>query len=168
MPDYAGVLALRAGRVALVREQYEDWANEQWSIPSGAVEPGESPAEAAVRELREETGLHVAVDQLTLIAEVTVLSSDGAFRSTAWNYTADVPHGDFAIDDPDASVQEVRWFTPVEAIPLLTAIPYPPLSRPPAAWLQTPIPARWTFTYTPDPAVSFLDRRYEVATSPLL
>lgn len=168
MADYAGVLAFRAGRVALVRERYEDWENEQWSIPSGAVELGESPADAAVRELREETGLHVRVDQLSLVAEVLVVSRDGASRSTAWNYWADVPDGDFAIDDPDASIQEARWFTPAQAIPLLTAIPYPPLSQPPTAWLRDPSPTRWTFTYDPDPTIALLDRTYEITNSPLL
>ena len=165
MTDYAGVLAFRDGRVVLVRERYKEWENEQWSLPSGAVEPGESPEEAAVRELREETGLHVGVDGLTLIAEVLVLSRDGASRSTAWNYRADVPDGDFAIDDPDASVQEARWFAPVEAVPLVSAVPYPPLSHPVAAHLQGATPTRWTFTF--DAVLDFRDRSYEITSSPL-
>lgn len=166
MTDYAGVLAFRDGRVVLVRERYEEWEDEQWSLPSGAVEAGESPAEAAVRELLEETGLNVRVDQLRLVAEVVVASSDGASRSTAYNYRAEVPDGDFAIDDPDASVQEARWFLPVEAIPLVSAVPYPPLSRPVAAHLEGAGPTRWTFTYD-DPTVAFLDRVYEVTSSVL-
>jgi 8-oxo-dGTP diphosphatase len=165
MTDFAGVLAFRDGRVALVREQYEEWTNEQWSLPSGKVEPGESPPEAAARELREETGLLVEPDQLTLIAEVLVVSHDGASRSTAWNYIADVPDGEFTIDDPDASVQEARWFSPADAIPLVAAVPYPPLSTPVATYLRAPIPTRWTFTYNPE--VPFLDRTYEITSSPL-
>ncbi|MEV8374814.1 NUDIX hydrolase [Kribbella sp. NPDC056861] len=149
MTDFAGVLAFRAGRVALVREHYEDWTNEQWSLPSGKIEPGESPSEAAARELREETGLLVTPDQLTLIAEVLVVSHDGTSRSTAWNYSADVPIGDFTIDDPDASVQEARWFSPADAIPRVAAIPYPPLSTPVAAYLSDPTPTRWDLHLRP-------------------
>lgn len=33
--------------------------SEYWSLPAGAIEPGESPAEAIVREVWEETGLSV-------------------------------------------------------------------------------------------------------------
>jgi 8-oxo-dGTP diphosphatase len=39
----------------------------------GHVEPGESPAEAAAREVKEESGLHVPVDALTELAHVTFL-----------------------------------------------------------------------------------------------
>jgi 8-oxo-dGTP pyrophosphatase MutT (NUDIX family) len=35
----------------------------RWDIPKGVAEPGESCIEAAVRELREETGLMAAVDE---------------------------------------------------------------------------------------------------------
>jgi len=36
----------------------------KWGLPGGALEPGEEPAEAAVREVREETGLEVVPERI--------------------------------------------------------------------------------------------------------
>ena len=38
--------------------------NERWCIPCGWIEPNETPAAAAVREVREETGLEVRIVEL--------------------------------------------------------------------------------------------------------
>ncbi|WP_198048265.1 NUDIX hydrolase [Saccharomonospora iraqiensis] len=53
-----GVVHDGAGRLLLVRRGRAP-ARGLWSLPGGRVEPGESDAEAVVRELREETGLTV-------------------------------------------------------------------------------------------------------------
>lgn len=37
---------------------------KRWTTPGGAIEPGESPADAAVREMWEETGLEVELTQI--------------------------------------------------------------------------------------------------------
>jgi 8-oxo-dGTP pyrophosphatase MutT (NUDIX family) len=50
----AGALLLDGGgRVLLVKPTYKDG----WDLPGGMVEPGESPAQACAREVREELGL---------------------------------------------------------------------------------------------------------------
>jgi 8-oxo-dGTP diphosphatase len=58
----ACVLFKGDGRVLLVRHTY---GRLNWELPGGAAEPGESPAETAVREIREETGLRVELERLT-------------------------------------------------------------------------------------------------------
>ena len=51
------------GRILVVRPTYID----EWMLPGGRVERGETPHEAAVRETREETGLDVVLDRLALV-----------------------------------------------------------------------------------------------------
>jgi ADP-ribose pyrophosphatase YjhB (NUDIX family) len=48
------------GRLLVVRRAREPAAG-RWSVPGGRVEPGESDEQAVVREVLEETGLHVVV-----------------------------------------------------------------------------------------------------------
>lgn len=52
----AGAFVVREGRVLALRR----W-NGVWLAPKGHVEPGETPSEAARRELREETGLDAEI-----------------------------------------------------------------------------------------------------------
>lgn len=51
------VFVVHAGKVLLLRHRKLN----MWLPPGGHIEPGETPDEAALREVREETGLHVAL-----------------------------------------------------------------------------------------------------------
>lgn len=56
-PDWACVLALTDGGEAVLVEQYRyGFDRVILELPAGVIDPGEDPAEAARRELREETG----------------------------------------------------------------------------------------------------------------
>lgn len=54
------------GRVLVIQNSYVRFR----SFPGGGVEPGELPIEAAIRECREEVGLEVGADALSLELEV--------------------------------------------------------------------------------------------------
>jgi len=58
----AGVL-VEGGRVLAAQRPAHKSQGGLWELPGGKVEPGESDALALARELREELGLEVAVDQ---------------------------------------------------------------------------------------------------------
>ena len=44
--------------------QRVDNPNDAWQMPQGGIDEGESPADAALRELREETGIHPSAVEL--------------------------------------------------------------------------------------------------------
>ncbi len=64
----AGVVCLRAGEVLLVRRGTAPRLGE-WSLPGGRVEYGETVANAALRELREETGVEAEIIDLLAVID---------------------------------------------------------------------------------------------------
>ncbi|MET7993468.1 NUDIX hydrolase [Amycolatopsis sp. NPDC005232] len=49
----------RGDTVLLLRRAPGTFLGEHWELPGGTAEPGEAPETTAVREVAEETGLHV-------------------------------------------------------------------------------------------------------------
>jgi ADP-ribose pyrophosphatase YjhB (NUDIX family) len=56
LPSATGIVFDDRGRILLVRQT----ESGLWSVPGGTIDPGETPADAVVREVWEETGLHTA------------------------------------------------------------------------------------------------------------
>lgn len=108
------VLPLDAtGRVLLVRPAGHDGG---WNILGGAVDPGESPAAAAVREAREEIGADLKLGRLLDVLggpdyEVTYPNGDQvAYVTTV--YEATIVSGSPA--PADGELSEIAWFAPGE------------------------------------------------------
>ncbi len=131
---YAGVMALHGDRVALVLERHDWWGGAFWNIPSGRVEPHETPEAGAVRELAEETGLRCSSEALHLVS-TSATTVDGR-RSLAWNFVTWVDDPALAVSDPDGHILEACWFARASAIEVLSRLPYRPLSEPAVAHLS--------------------------------
>ena len=74
----AGVICLRDDTVLLVRRGRPPRLGE-WSLPGGRIEPGERAVDAALRELREETGVEA---EITGLIDVV----DGLFPESGRHY----------------------------------------------------------------------------------
>lgn len=55
MPAVTAVIVDEEGRILLVEDINTNW----WTLPGGSIDPGERPADALVREMREELGVDV-------------------------------------------------------------------------------------------------------------
>ena len=112
--------------IALVRRDSDQWLVGQrapgrvfgglWEFPGGRVEPGETPEQAAVREVREETGLDV-----TPVSAIGSISTAHAGRTFVLHLIRcalagpDDPH-------PGEAVSQLRWVSTAE----LRGLPMPP------------------------------------------
>ena len=108
------VVICRDDRFVVVRNVDGDYT--WWSLPGGGLEAGETLAEAAVREVWEETGLEVRLIGVIHLAE----RKAAEVYNIGVTFRAEVVGGhECADNDPAGIVREVRWVTLDEALPLL-------------------------------------------------
>ena len=74
-----GGVIVDQGRVVLIKRRFEPLAG-QWSLPGGTLEIGESLEAGVAREMREETGLEVAVGPVVDVFDRILLDTDGRVR----------------------------------------------------------------------------------------
>ncbi|MEC3973769.1 NUDIX hydrolase [Amycolatopsis sp. H20-H5] len=112
------VLWRRAGErveLALVhRPRYDDW-----SLPKGKVDPGETIVDTASREILEETGFETVLGRYLARTEyeVAVRGGTGTAHKTVDYFSAEAVSGKFEAND---EVDELRWLAAEEAERLLS------------------------------------------------
>lgn len=97
------------GRLLLV---FNRWRRE-WELPGGTIDPGETPRQAAIRELREETGYEV--EQLGFAGYARFVLGGGQRPEYAAVFTAGMPpHGSDFI--PNEEISAVCWWDGVQPL----------------------------------------------------
>ncbi|HAB17133.1 MAG TPA: NUDIX hydrolase [Verrucomicrobiota bacterium] len=112
----AGGLVWRRGpsgpELVLIRRDRHGF--DEWSLPKGKLDPGESYAEAALREVEEETGIRARLLRFAGIMQYLV---QGESKLVCfWDMEA---LSDGKVQD-NGEVAEVRWVTRDEALRLLS------------------------------------------------
>ena len=101
----AGVV-IESGKILMVKSK----TSGKWSIPSGEIEIGESPQEACVREVWEETGFHIDVKEQLHTKNVQI----GQYEVTSHYFLCKVVSGNLCYQDPDYEIEEIAWQTEAE------------------------------------------------------
>ena len=114
MPAVSAIIVNDAGEVLLHRSSEDG----KWYVIGGALDPGEEPALAVAREVREETGLIVRPERLVgVYTDPVVRYSNGdEVLYTAATFLCRIVGGELKIGDDESL--EIRWFGP-DALPAL-------------------------------------------------
>jgi 8-oxo-dGTP diphosphatase len=113
IPCVGAVIRDDKGRLLLIKRGHEPGAG-LWSLPGGRIEPGETDAEALVREMREEIGLEV--EPGPLLGAVRRPAGDGDVIDIR-DYAATIIGGTLKPGDDAA---DARWVSGEELDSLAT------------------------------------------------
>jgi ADP-ribose pyrophosphatase YjhB (NUDIX family) len=115
----AGGVVVRTGQaieICLIRPT----GRSVWGLPKGGLEEGETPAQAAVREVAEETGIEAVVDDRLGSIDYSFYSrgEGGRIHKTVHYFLMHATGGDTA--NHDHEVSEARFVPISEALRLMT------------------------------------------------
>jgi 8-oxo-dGTP diphosphatase len=116
-----GGAVLDAGRLLAARRTAPPALAGRWELPGGKVEPGETPQDALVRELREELG--VTVEPLERVPGAWPLTNGLTLHVWTARLLSGTPR---PLQDHD----ELRWLLPAET----TAVDWLDQDRPAVEW----------------------------------
>ena len=109
--DTTGKLGLLIGR----RDQ-KDASGKRilWSLPKGHIEEGETPEQAALREVKEETGIESAIEKSLGVIDFWFMAGGKRIHKTVHHYLFRESGGLLAAQESE--VDEVAWFPLAEIV----------------------------------------------------
>ncbi|WLR58768.1 NUDIX hydrolase [Guptibacillus hwajinpoensis] len=90
------------GDLLMIRNETDEWA-----VPSGEIEKGETPEMCCIREVMEETGYQVAIEKPLFVKDQDV----NGMHVTTYYYEVNVVGGMLSLDDSLEDVKEIEWKT---------------------------------------------------------
>jgi mutator protein MutT len=100
----AKIIISNGKEILFVRHTY---SRHFWSFPGGGIESGETPEEAAKRELKEELGLSI-----TELTSLGTIFSNGEFkRDTIYCFYTAISKNE-EIKKDELEIEEIGWFMP--------------------------------------------------------
>lgn len=100
----AGIVFNRHGQVLLIQRDQPP-AQGLWSIPGGKLEASEPMVEACKREVKEETGLNIEVNQIVAVVERRIEN----FHYVIIDFLAELVDHDLATPIAQSDVADARW-----------------------------------------------------------
>jgi 8-oxo-dGTP pyrophosphatase MutT (NUDIX family) len=115
--DFSGTKGLLIGRF-----DQKDANRERllWSLPKGHIEEGETPEEAAIREVAEETGITSEISRELGVIDFWFMAGGKRIHKTVHHFLFKEVSG--VLTPQESEVDEARWF-PLEEIVNLLAYP---------------------------------------------
>lgn len=115
--DVAYALIYQNDQVLMVHNR----ENSTWSLPGGKVEKGETLKQAAIREVKEETGVTVEVADIVSVNEA--FFEDRGHHALFFTFKAKIMHGNPTVQDEDEIVR-VEWMDFQAANKRMPYLPY--------------------------------------------
>lgn len=111
-----------SNQILLTRRHSPDYliVHNLWQFPGGSVEYGENPRDAALREVREETGITIQINTDYPLIHSHVFKGDA--HIVTFSYPARYVSGSIDISKDKEETSDARWFT-LEEIAELTCMP---------------------------------------------
>ena len=94
-------------KVLMVKNKGEN--PSYYTLPGGAVEDGETLEEAAIREVKEETGVDVEVDGILTVSEA--FFQKRGHHAILFTFNGKIIGGELNISLPD-EIEEITWMEP--------------------------------------------------------
>ena len=140
------IIRRKDNQVAMVRQSSPELADGSfWTLPSGKLEAGETFIDAAIREVKEETGLDPQGAELIYVCEYK--NGKEGFMCRVEMYEFNSFKGTIAPNDPDQVIEEADFFPISDAIKKLDALKWPMVKEPAIAYLNdaTKKPLHWVY-----------------------